>query len=55
MCTSLLSFTLCARSPQGRLGYIGEATTFPASHPLCPVITSFMAAVGILKVREAFL
>lgn len=34
---------------QGRLGYLSEATSMPADHPMADVIASFMAAVGILK------
>lgn len=34
---------------QGKLGFISEATSFPSGHPLCTVISDFMAAVGILR------
>jgi hypothetical protein len=34
---------------QGRLGYVAEATNFPANHFLASTVNAFMAAVGILR------
>jgi hypothetical protein len=38
---------------QGRLAFISDALDFPLAHPLAPALTSFMAAVGVLKARAA--
>ena len=34
---------------QGRLGFVSEATAFPCGHALCGTISTFMAAVGVLR------
>jgi hypothetical protein len=34
---------------QGRLGFVSEATAFPSGHALCGTISTFMAAVGVLR------